>query len=207
MKLALGMIVKDEVEQVENILKSYSNYFDEIQITVTHPSRKEELYKVISDNGGTPSYFEWVDDFAAARNYNMSLCKADYIFRLDADDTISNPQNIRTAFGQYILDPRGNILRGLAEVFCDLDQSFKSHERVGIGVKGLPKRVIITGFGGYHSHHGWAKLKDVVNAIASFRSEALLTEWEIRDALKKDGRHFLAARGFELRLFDNGNGH
>ena len=33
--------------------------------------------------------------------------------------------NIRATFGDYILNPRGNILRGLAEVFCDLDPAYK----------------------------------------------------------------------------------
>lgn len=115
-------------------------------------------------------------------------------------------EEIKAQFGDHIMNPWGNILRGLAEVFCDLDQSYKSHERVKIGVAGLPKRVIITGFGGYSSY-GWAKLKDVVNAIASFRNEPLLSEWEIREALRKNGKHFWSDRGLELRLFQNGNGH
>lgn len=115
-------------------------------------------------------------------------------------------EEIKAQFGDLIMNPWANILRGLAEVFSDLDQAFKSHERVKIGVNGLPKRIVITGFGGF-SGYGWSKLKDVVNAIASYRSEALLTEWEMREALRKDGRHFMEERGIELRLFQNGNGH
>src|SRR5690606_22722288 len=41
--------------------------------------------------------------------------------------------NIRETFGKFILDPRGNILRGLAEVFCSLDQAYKSHDKVRVG--------------------------------------------------------------------------
>src|SRR6185437_13561573 len=47
--------------------------------------------------------------------------------------------NIRGTFGKFIADPRGSILRGLAEVFCGLDQAYKSHDKVKIGVRGLPK--------------------------------------------------------------------
>lgn len=115
-------------------------------------------------------------------------------------------EEIKAVFGDHIMDPYGSILRGLAEVFGDLDQSFKSHERCKIGVQGLPKRIIVTGFGGY-SGYGWEKLKDVVNAIASYRNEPLLTEWDIKQALQKDGKHFWVDRGLELRLFQNGNGH
>lgn len=115
-------------------------------------------------------------------------------------------ENIKEQFGEFVLNPRENILRGLAEVFGDLDQSFKSHERVKVGAKGLPKRIIISGFGGYSSY-GWKKLTDVVNALASFQGDPILSEWEIQKALQDNGEHFKGSRGFELRLFGNGNGH
>lgn len=129
-------------------------------------------------------------------------------------------ENIREQFGDYVLNPWGNILRGLAEVFCDLDQSFKSHEKVKIGVDGLPKRIIISGFGGYN-YYGWEKLADVVNALASLRNEKMFSHWELKNVLEKNGAYFMEdhyddtgeevinhkARGFELRLFKNGNGH
>jgi hypothetical protein len=59
--------------------------------------------------------------------------------------------NIRATFGDYLLNPRANILRGLAEVFSDLDPAYKSHDKVKIGVSGLPKRVIIGSCGEYQS--------------------------------------------------------
>lgn len=51
--------------------------------------------------------------------------------------------NIHGTFGHYIQDPRGNILRGLAELFCTLDPAYKSHDKVKIGVKSLPKRIMV----------------------------------------------------------------
>lgn len=129
-------------------------------------------------------------------------------------------ENIQEQFGDYVANPWGSILRGLAEVFCDLDQSFKSHEKVKIGVKGLPKRIILTGFGGF-SDYGWRKLTDVVNALASLKNEKMFSHYELERILEKDGEYFLKdhyddkgdevvnipARGFYLRLFNNGNGH
>ncbi len=115
-------------------------------------------------------------------------------------------ENIRATFGDYIINPRENILRGLAEVFCELDQSFKSHEKMKIGVDGLPKRIIIGGFNGRVSW-GWERLCNVVNAIASFRGEPLMNYWELENKYKEDGKDFLGDRGMELRLFRNGNGH
>lgn len=115
-------------------------------------------------------------------------------------------ENIRATFGDYILNPMGNILRGLAEVFSDLDQSFKSHEKVKIGVEGLPKRIIISGFGGYSSY-GWEKLRDVVNALASYRGEKMVSHWDLSRAYEASKGDFLTDRGMNFKRFQNGNGH
>lgn len=128
--------------------------------------------------------------------------------------------NIRATFGRFVADPRGNILRGLAEVFCGLDQAYKSHDKVRIGVKGLPKRIIISSVTDY----GWGreKITNVLNALASYQGKPLVTHQEIA-ALLKDGDALLeggekpygyrdepveiVARGVRLKRFHNGNGH
>ena len=74
--------------------------------------------------------------------------------------------NIRQEFGEYVADPWGAILRGLAEVFSSLDPAFKSHEKVKIGVKGLPKRIIMSNVSG-HGSWGRDRLRDIINAIAA----------------------------------------
>lgn len=130
--------------------------------------------------------------------------------------------NIRGTFGKFIRDPRGNILRGLAEVFCGLDDFYKSHDKVKIGVKGLPKRVILGGFGSFSSY-GRSKVETILNALATFQGKPLVQYRELEalldheDALLKAG--FLPpersggepqphpARGVRLRKFSNGNGH
>lgn len=134
-------------------------------------------------------------------------------------------ENIRATFGDYLLNPRANILRGLAEVFADLDPAFKSHDKVKIGVAGLPKRVII---GGCSSDYGWGpdKIRDILNAIAAYQKKPLVDRSEIRalfadenalledrEAEEKLSRYSeptkikLHARGVRLRRFSNGNGH
>lgn len=113
-------------------------------------------------------------------------------------------ENIKATFGDYILNPRGNILRGLAEVFCDLDQAYKSHDKVRIGVKGLPKRIILN----YLSDYGWGRdrLQNILNALAAYQSKPLTTWGEISDLLKSEDA-LLASRGVRLKRFANGNGH
>lgn len=128
--------------------------------------------------------------------------------------------NIRATFGRFVADPRGNILRGLAEVFCGLDQAYKSHDKVRIGVKGLPKRIIISSVTDY----GWGreKITNVLNALASYQGKPLVTHQEIAALLKdsdalleggekpigyRDEAVQIVARGVRLKRFQNGNGH
>ncbi len=128
--------------------------------------------------------------------------------------------NIRASFGDYLLNPRANILRGLAEVFADLDPAFKSHDKVKIGVAGLPKRVIV-GYCNSAYGYGRDKVRDILNAIAAYQRKplveyaeleamwkneaALLTEWKATDY--KGAECSFPARGVRLRRFSNGNGH
>lgn len=130
--------------------------------------------------------------------------------------------NIRATFGHFIQDPRGNILRGLAEVFCDLDQAYKSHEKVRIGVAGLPKRVVISGFGSF-SYYGRDRVGTILNALAVYQGKPLVTHRELAALLDNEnaliephdlqpGRYETTVertpgRGVRLRQFKNGNGH
>lgn len=126
--------------------------------------------------------------------------------------------NIRATFGKYIADPRAHILRGLAECFSGLDPAFKSHDRMKIGVKGLPKRIIlsnVTGYGGW----GTDRLLDTINALRVLNGQARM-DWSdpqdadrkpvgkglrtILDEAKKGDSEF---DGMTLRRFANGNAH
>lgn len=119
-------------------------------------------------------------------------------------------ENIRETFGKYILDPRGNILRGLAEVFCGLDPAFRSHDKVKIGVAGLPKRIIV----GNVSSYGWGrdKLRDVLNALAAYQGKPMVEHKEFAE-LDKLSHSFEARsgevtiRGLRIKKYGNGNAH
>ena len=127
---------------------------------------------------------------------------------------------IRDQFGDYLVDPRGNILRGLAEVFSALDPAYRSHSKVKVGVAGLPKRVILSSVSEYG---GWGRdrLRDILNALAAYQGLPLV-DWREIDALLKNGEAMLVgtevpqkygepvkthARGVRLKRFGNGNGH
>lgn len=117
-------------------------------------------------------------------------------------------ENIRETFGDYVKRPRFHILKGLAEVFCNLDPAFKSHTKMRIGVKGLPKRVIISGFGGY-SDWGRDRLHDMLKAIAAYEGKPAPTFEELRELapLREDKIGETRGHGVRVRSFANGNAH
>lgn len=136
--------------------------------------------------------------------------------------SIANPpeftiDNVRATFGHYLEDPRYHILRGLAEAFCSLDPAYKSHEKVKIGVQGLPKRVIISNVGSWGSW-GQERLRDAINALCAVKGMPL-TDWqEVRDESGKvkiygirqlldDGEYMREIHGIWLKRFANGNAH
>jgi hypothetical protein len=147
------------------------------------------------------------------------------------DQTIAAPppltfDNAKATFGDYFTRPRYHILRGLAETFAELDPAYKSHSKVRIGVKGLPKRIILTGWG----YSGWSrdKFRDILNALATYQGKPHVEWVEIRDLedqLKtgdgrmngrklmqhvlggKDQEYLAPDRGITVRGFANGNAH
>lgn len=125
--------------------------------------------------------------------------------------TIADPPPLtldaaKAMFRDYLERPRFHILKGLAEAFADLDPAYKSHSKVRIGVKGLPKRVILTGWGEYSS--GWAvdRFQDMVNALAAYQGKPAISWGEIRD-IDRRGDTVMEDRGITVRRFQNGNAH
>lgn len=120
-----------------------------------------------------------------------------------ADPPPLTPDAVRSTFAHYYANPRQHILRGLAEAFVGLDPAYKSHAKVKIGVKGLPKRVILSGFAGW-SGHGRDRVRDIVNALAVYQGKPLV-EYDELTAIANGGKS--DARDVWLKRYENGNGH
>lgn len=103
MKIALALIVKGSKEEavfLERCLHDISPYVDGVFVTSTSKegeTKNAEVDSVGKKYGAYMSYFRWVNDFAAARNFNFSQVTKDYDFILwcDADDTIFRIEKLR----------------------------------------------------------------------------------------------------------------
>lgn len=84
--LGLAMIVRDEEKDLPALLESVKGVFDEIVIVDT--GSKDATKEIALKYGAKIHDFEWIDDFAAARNFSFSKVTADYTCWLDADDEL-----------------------------------------------------------------------------------------------------------------------
>ncbi|MCQ2520112.1 MAG: glycosyltransferase family 2 protein [Lachnospiraceae bacterium] len=86
MTISLCMIVKNEEKILARCIDSLTGIFDEAIIVDTGSS---DSTKEIALKYTDKVYdFEWIDDFAAARNFAMSKATCDYIYMADADEVL-----------------------------------------------------------------------------------------------------------------------
>lgn len=100
MKLALALIVRptdDEALLLDRCLASVVDHVDGIFITQAGPKTNAEVSRVARAYNATESFFKWNNSFADARNYNFAQVpkEYDYIFWLDADDIVRNPEKLK----------------------------------------------------------------------------------------------------------------
>lgn len=91
--ISLCMIVKNEEAVLDRCLKSIVDLCDEIVIVDTGST---DATKDIASKYTDKIYdFEWVGDFAKARNYAFSKCNMEYIYSADADEMLDDENRNR----------------------------------------------------------------------------------------------------------------
>ncbi|GAK10657.1 glycosyltransferase [Geomicrobium sp. JCM 19039] len=92
-RVSLCMIVKDEEEVLGGCLASVKDCVDEIVVVDTGSSdRTKEIAAQYTENVFD---FEWVNHFAKARNFAFSKATEPFIMWLDADDIISEEDQLK----------------------------------------------------------------------------------------------------------------
>ena len=87
LKISQCMIVKNEEKNIEKALSWGRAYMHEqIVVDTGSTDRTVELAKAM---GAKVYYFDWVDDFSAAKNYAIEQTSGDWIAFLDADEYLT----------------------------------------------------------------------------------------------------------------------
>ena len=84
MRITGGLICKNEERCIARCINSYKDIVDEIIVVDTGST--DRTVEIAEECGATVHYFEWIQDFAAARNYMLDRCTGDWIILLDADE-------------------------------------------------------------------------------------------------------------------------
>ena len=85
-KISLCMIVKDEEAWIGECLDSVKGLVSEMIIVDT--GSKDKTVQIAKEKGAQVHNFEWINDFAAARNFSITKASCSWILVLDADERI-----------------------------------------------------------------------------------------------------------------------
>ncbi|ASS73729.1 hypothetical protein CIG75_01215 [Tumebacillus algifaecis] len=89
-RISLCMIVRDEAKRISNCLESVRDQVDEIVIVDT--GSKDDTPEICRALGATVYHRPWNDHFSEVRNYGIERATGDWIFWLDADETVQFPE-------------------------------------------------------------------------------------------------------------------
>ncbi|MCY6482743.1 glycosyltransferase [Clostridium aestuarii] len=105
-EISLCMIVKNEEKDIPRCLESVKDLVDEMIIVDTGSSDK--TVEIAKKYGAKVYYFEWCDDFSAARNESLKYATKDWILIMDADDEFFSED--KEKFKKLIKNLDDNIL-------------------------------------------------------------------------------------------------
>lgn len=88
MKLDLSVcsIVRDEAANIPDLVRCLP--LDRVEWIVADTGSTDDTLDRLRAAGVEPQSFAWIDDFAAARNFTLSLARRGWILWLDADDRL-----------------------------------------------------------------------------------------------------------------------
>lgn len=87
MTVSLHLIVKNEVENVIELVQGALPYIDDVYLTISTKTAYNDLKMRLKSNQVHIDYRPWNDRFDDARNHNWNLSNADASMWIDADDS------------------------------------------------------------------------------------------------------------------------
>ena len=88
MKLSIGMIVKDEEENIRKCLEAMRPILEGIdsELIIADTGSTDATIRIAKEYTENIFHFAWCDDFAAARNATMDRAKGEWYMAVDADE-------------------------------------------------------------------------------------------------------------------------
>lgn len=103
--LSISLIVKNEEENLAKCLVSLKHLMDTIpcQLIITDTGSTDGTVELAKNYTNDVYYFQWCNDFAAARNYGLKKAKGQWFMYMDADECFEDTKEIEEFFlsGEY----------------------------------------------------------------------------------------------------------
>lgn len=105
MLLSIGMIVKNEEKFLERCLKALKPILDNVdsELIIADTGSTDNTVEIARKFTDNVFYFEWINDFAAARNSTLERAKGEWFMFIDADEIFQSCDEIIEFFnsGEY----------------------------------------------------------------------------------------------------------
>ncbi|MFC1540501.1 glycosyltransferase [Candidatus Margulisiibacteriota bacterium] len=135
--LSVCMIVKNEARNLEQTLPQLVKH---AEVIVVDTGSTDETVKVARELGARIASFAWINDFAAARNYSLTLATQPWIAWLDADEYVKEedvkelvdqlkaaPENVSAHQLVLTESPYGKTERGISYARVKI---FRNHQGI-----------------------------------------------------------------------------
>lgn len=121
MVLSIGMIVKNEEKYLERCLTALKPILENVdsELIIADTGSTDNTVEIAKKFTDKVYFFEWINDFSAARNYTMDKSQGDWFMFIDADEIIQDCSDIIHFFksGEYLkYGTASYVVRSYSEV-------------------------------------------------------------------------------------------
>ncbi|HPO12760.1 MAG TPA: glycosyltransferase [Candidatus Hydrogenedentes bacterium] len=138
MGISIAMIVKNEAGFLAECLEGLQDLAEEFCVVDTGSS--DETVTIAESFGCRMGHYVWNNDFAAARNESLKMCRGDWIFVVDADERIA---------GEDIPCLCALIEHGPQYCYRFVTRNYTNNARVSEFTPCLPEDPMARGFAGW----------------------------------------------------------
>lgn len=120
------MIVKNESKYIEKVLQSILPIQEHIdsEIIILDTGSTDNTVEIVKKYTNNVYFQEWNNDFATMRNKSISYAKGEWLFILDGDEVITNPESLINLFKLEKEKEFNSLFVNIRNIVNDLEEKF-----------------------------------------------------------------------------------